>query len=84
MYEIVTNHANMNNMTCHLLQAVLCRSDNVHLSARPVIAQLVERRTVVGTQTGILRSAVRLRLAGMSLPFATRLIQHSVYGVAPR
>ena len=31
---------------------------------KPVIAQLVERRTVVGWLSGILRSAVRLRLVG--------------------
>ena len=33
---------------------------------QPVIAQLVERETVVGLQTVISRSAVRLRLAGGS------------------
>ena len=33
-------------------------------AAEPVIAQLVERRTVVGSVSVILRSAVRLRLAG--------------------
>ena len=32
--------------------------------AAPVIAQLVERETVVGNSTEISRSAVRLRLAG--------------------
>ena len=36
----------------------------------PVIAQLVERRTVVVTQTpDILRSLVRLRLAGVAKTF---------------
>ena len=37
---------------------------NFRRTAQPVIAQLVERRTVVGNQPVILRSAVRLRLAG--------------------
>ena len=36
----------------------------VHGYTKPAIAQLVERRTVVGWLSGILRSAVRLRLAG--------------------
>ena len=36
----------------------------ISVSRLPVIAQLVERRTVVGQSPDILRSAVRLRLAG--------------------
>ena len=39
------------------------------LFAAPVIAQLVERETVVGCYTVISRSAVRLRLAGGVLLF---------------
>ena len=38
--------------------------DFVFIQIKPVIAQLVEWRTVVGWLSGILRSAVRLRLAG--------------------
>ncbi len=37
-----------------------------------MIAQLVERRTVVGFKPVILRSAVRLRLAGMGGTFLER------------
>ena len=45
----------------------------------PVIAQLVERRTVVGQSPDILRSAVRLRLAGKNFfdyPERQRTGQH--------
>ena len=41
-----------------------CSTLTPPLSAEPVIAQLVERRTVVDVISVILRSAVRLRLAG--------------------
>jgi hypothetical protein len=43
--------------------------NSIPLKIYPSIAQLVERRTVVGKITGILRSLVRLRFEGDFLTF---------------
>ena len=64
----------------HTRRSVLFKSselrvatDNSEILHQPVIAQLVERRTVVSEMAGIIRSAVRLRLAGTILFIETAL-----------
>ena len=49
---------------CSSQSTLINLEHSAHSAGAPVIAQLVERRTVVVTKPEILRSLVRLRLAG--------------------